>query len=86
VAGDAEKMLKAGKKVGCYFGTSEQLNELATQRGCRFLKNVTGRNTELTTFKASYTRSAVVQSDSLSPPFRECRTSAADSQTNLTTN
>jgi hypothetical protein len=48
-----EKLLKTGKKIDCYFGSTEQLNELATQRGCRFLKNVTGRETKLTTSKAS---------------------------------
>lgn len=48
-----EELLKTGKKVVGYFGTTEQLNELATKCACRFLKNVTGRETELTTSKAS---------------------------------
>jgi hypothetical protein len=48
-----EKLLRTTKKVGSYFGSSERLGELATQRGCRFLKNITGRDSELTTSKAS---------------------------------
>jgi hypothetical protein len=48
-----EKLLRTTKKVGSYFGSSEQFGQLATQRGCRFLKNITGRDSELTTAKAS---------------------------------
>ena len=47
-----EKLVRCTKKVGAYFGSSGRLDEVATQRGRHFLKNVTGRDTALTTPKA----------------------------------
>jgi hypothetical protein len=47
-----EKLLKSGMKVGCYIGSTEQLNKLATQRDCRFIKNITGGPAELSAPKA----------------------------------
>ena len=44
-----EKLVRCTKKVGAYFGSSGRLDEVATQRGRHFLKNVTGRDTALTT-------------------------------------
>ena len=43
-----EKLTRSTKKVGSYFGGSDRLKEVATQRDRRFVKNVTGRNAELT--------------------------------------
>ncbi len=48
-----EKLVRSTKKVGSYFGGSQRLNEIAAQSGRRFLKNLTGRDTELTTPNAS---------------------------------
>ena len=44
--------MRCTKKVGAYFGSRGRLAEVATQRGRHFLKNVTGRDTALTTPKA----------------------------------
>jgi hypothetical protein len=38
-----EKLLRPNKRIGSDFGTSSRLSEVATQRGTKFLKNVTGR-------------------------------------------
>jgi hypothetical protein len=38
-----EKLLGPNKQIGSDFGTSSRLSEVATQRGTKFLKNVTGR-------------------------------------------
>ena len=46
-----EKLVRCTKKVGAYFGSSGRLAEVATQRGRHFLKNLTGRDTALTTPK-----------------------------------
>ena len=48
-----EKLIKTTKFVGTYFGSVTRLNETATQRGIKYLKNVTGRETPLTTPHAS---------------------------------
>ena len=48
-----EKLIKTTKFVGTYFGSVTRLNEAATQRGIKYLKNVTGRETPLTTPHAS---------------------------------
>ena len=47
-----EKLVRSTKKVGTYFGSSGRLDEVATQRGRRVLKNLTGRDAALTTPKA----------------------------------
>ena len=43
-----EKLMRSTKKVGSYFGGSDRLKEVASQRDRRFVKNVTGRHAELT--------------------------------------
>ncbi|MDB5338527.1 MAG: hypothetical protein JWN70_4146 [Planctomycetaceae bacterium] len=43
-----EKLVRSTKKVGTYFGGVNRLNEVAAQRGRQFLKNVTGRDVEMT--------------------------------------
>ena len=48
-----EKLIKTTKFVGTYFGSVTRLNETATQRGIKYLKNVTGRETPLTSPHAS---------------------------------
>ncbi len=48
-----EKLVRSTKKVGSYFGSSSRLNEVAARNGRSFLKNLTGRDTELTTPNAS---------------------------------
>ena len=48
-----EKLVHATKRVGCYFGSTQRLNELATQSGRRYLKNLTGRDNALVPHKAS---------------------------------
>ncbi|MES2792362.1 MAG: transposase [Planctomycetota bacterium] len=42
-----EKLFRSAKKVGCYFGSTQRLDELAATQGRRFLKNVTGRSLAL---------------------------------------
>jgi hypothetical protein len=32
------------KQIGTYFGNSSRLNEVAAQRGTKYLKNLTGRS------------------------------------------
>ena len=44
-----QKLLSDSKRVGSYFGGAGRLSELAAQQGRRFLKNITGRDTALTT-------------------------------------
>lgn len=44
-----ENLIKTTKFVGMCFGSDTRLNETATQRGIKYLKNVTGRATPLTT-------------------------------------
>jgi hypothetical protein len=39
-----EKLLGPNKQIGTYFGNSSRLNEVAAQRGTKYLKNVTGRS------------------------------------------
>ncbi|MDB5390816.1 MAG: hypothetical protein JWM11_6462 [Planctomycetaceae bacterium] len=48
-----EKLLGTKKKIGSYFGDTARLNEVAVQRGTKFLKNVAGRETQLATPSAS---------------------------------
>jgi hypothetical protein len=43
-----EKLIGAKKFVGTYFGNTARLEEAAAHRGIKFLKNVTGRETPLT--------------------------------------
>jgi len=43
-----EKLLGGAKRVGNYFGNETRLTEIAEQRGRRFVKNVTGRQSALT--------------------------------------
>jgi len=43
-----EKLITTTKYVGTYFGSTTQLNEAAAHRGINYLKNVTGRETPLT--------------------------------------
>ena len=49
--GTLEKLVRSTKQVGAYFGSNGRLEEVATHRGRRFLKNLTGRDTALTTPK-----------------------------------
>lgn len=42
-------LVRSRKTVGTYFGGTSRLNELAAQRGQRFLKNITCRESQLTT-------------------------------------
>jgi hypothetical protein len=39
-----EKLLGPNKQIGTYFDNSSRLNEVATQTGDKYLKNLTGRN------------------------------------------
>jgi hypothetical protein len=43
-----EKLIGSKKFVGTYFGNSARLEQAAAHRGIKFLKNVTGRETPLT--------------------------------------
>ena len=43
-----EKLITTTKYVGTYFGSTTRLNEAAAHRGIKYLKNVTGRETPLT--------------------------------------
>ena len=36
------------KKIGSYFGGTDRLNEVASQRGTKYLKNISGRESQLT--------------------------------------
>lgn len=48
-----EKLIHAKKTVGTYFGTASRLTELAQQQGRQYLKNLTGRDHQLTAPHAS---------------------------------
>ena len=48
-----EKLVRMTKRIGCYFGNSQRLHDLAVQNGRRYLKNLTGRDSELVPHKAS---------------------------------
>ena len=37
------------KKIGSYYGGTNRLQEIALQRGCKFIKNIAGRNLPLNT-------------------------------------
>jgi hypothetical protein len=39
-----EKLLGPNQQIGTYFGNSSRLNEVAAQRGTKYLKNLTGRS------------------------------------------
>jgi hypothetical protein len=47
-----EKLIGSTKFVGTYFGNATRLGEAAAHRGIKFLKNVTGRETPLTSHYA----------------------------------
>jgi hypothetical protein len=36
-----EKLLGSTKKIGTYFGSRKRLNDVAKQRGCSYLRNIT---------------------------------------------
>jgi len=42
-----QRLLGPNKKIGSYFGNTNRLNEVATQRGCKYLKNISGRDIPL---------------------------------------
>jgi hypothetical protein len=48
-----QKLIGTTKFVGTYFGNTTRLNETAAHRGIKFLKNITGRETPLTSPHAS---------------------------------
>ncbi|MDB5388891.1 MAG: hypothetical protein JWM11_4537 [Planctomycetaceae bacterium] len=48
-----EKLVGGAKRVGTYFGGAHGLNEVAAQRGTKFLKNIVGRESPLTAPSAS---------------------------------
>jgi len=39
-----QRLLVPTKKIGSYFGGAARLSEVAAQRGCKFIKNITGRD------------------------------------------
>ena len=41
------RLLGPNKKIGSYFGSTNRLNEVATQRGCKYIKNISGRDIPL---------------------------------------
>ena len=43
-----KKLVRSTKRVGSYFGSSDHLQKVAAQKNRRFLKNLTGRDTQLT--------------------------------------
>jgi REP element-mobilizing transposase RayT len=43
-----QRLARSTKKVGSYFGGSDRLREVAEHQGRRFVKNLTGRDSELT--------------------------------------
>ena len=43
-----EKLVGSRKKIGSYFGGTARLNEVASQRGAKYLKNISGRESQLT--------------------------------------
>ncbi|MDB5390622.1 MAG: hypothetical protein JWM11_6268 [Planctomycetaceae bacterium] len=42
-----EKLVGTRKKIGSYFGGTARLNEVASQRGTKYLKNISGRDSQL---------------------------------------
>ncbi|MDB5391924.1 MAG: transposase [Planctomycetaceae bacterium] len=48
-----EKLVGGAKRIGTYFGGAHRLNEVAAQRGTKFLKNIVGRESPLTAPSAS---------------------------------
>jgi len=40
-----QKLLGPARKIGSYFGGADRLNEVAQQCGCKYVKNITGRET-----------------------------------------
>ena len=42
------KLLGSTKKIGTYFGSQNRINEVAGQRGCKYLRNIAGRDANLT--------------------------------------
>ncbi|MDB5384530.1 MAG: hypothetical protein JWM11_176 [Planctomycetaceae bacterium] len=43
-----EKLVGSRKKIGNYFGGTSRLNEVASQRGTKYLENISGRESQLT--------------------------------------
>lgn len=35
-----QRMLGPNEKIGSYFGSTHRLSEVATQRGCKYIKNI----------------------------------------------
>jgi REP element-mobilizing transposase RayT len=48
-----QRLLGPTKKIGSYFGGAARLSEVAAQRGCKFIKNITGRDIHPATPNAS---------------------------------
>jgi hypothetical protein len=48
-----EKLIISSKRVGTYFGGTNRLNEVAAQRGTKYLKNVVSRESPMTAPSAS---------------------------------
>jgi len=48
-----QRLLGSTKKIGSYFGGTARLSEVAAQRSCKFIKNITGRNIHPTVPNAS---------------------------------
>ena len=44
-----QRLLGPSKKIGSYFGGPNRLREVALQRGCKFVKNIAGRDVPLNT-------------------------------------
>jgi len=44
-----QRLLGPNKKIGSYFGSRHRLNEVATQRGCKYIKNNSRRDVPLQT-------------------------------------
>ena len=42
-----DKLVGSTRQVGSYFGSPDRLREIAGQRGCRYLRNITGNQTTL---------------------------------------
>jgi hypothetical protein len=48
-----QRLLGRTKKIGSYFGGTARLSEVAAQRGCKFIKNISGRDIHSATPNAS---------------------------------
>jgi len=48
-----QRLLGPTKKIGSDFGGAAPLTEVAAQRGCKFIKNITGRDIHPTVANAS---------------------------------